>query len=127
MKKVFLFCLAMLLSACNLFEDNVMTDFYVKNTSNKTISFEASVIKPSQISGPQEVSLPFTVYPNDSVLARRISFRKDSEKPQKWFHKFIIHPVEGIRMNDPNLPENWIKYNTNDNPVYVFTLNKNAG
>jgi len=102
-----------------------MTEFYVKNTSNKTISFEASIIKSSQISGPYEVSLPFTVYANDSVLARKIEFVKDGKNPQKWFHRFTIQPVEGIQMNDPNLPENWIKYDKNGTPIYVFTLNKN--
>ena len=123
MKKVFLFFSIVLLFACSK-DEFLVTDFYVKNTSDKTISFDASVFKRSS-TGYYEISLPFVVYTNDSVLARRIEFSKDGKNPQKWFHKFIIHPVEGIQMNDPNLPENWIKYNTNDNPVYVFTLNKN--
>ena len=105
--------------ACN--KHYVMTEFYVKNTSDKTISFEASVMKSSQILGPHEVSETFTVYPNDSVLARKIEFLADNTK---WFTSFIIYPVEGIQMNDPNLPENWIKYNRNNLLIYVFTLNK---
>ena len=106
-------------------EDMVTTEFYVKNTSNKTITFVSSVIKPSQILGTHEVSVSFTVYSNDSVLARRIQFVRDGKNPQKWFHTFVIQPVDGIQMNDPNLPEKWIKYNVNDMPIYVFTLIKN--
>jgi hypothetical protein len=94
-----------------------MTKFYVKNTSNKTIRFDASVIKFSQITDPYEVSLPFTVYANDSVLARETRFSRDGKNPQRWFNTFVIHSVDGIEMNDPNLPKNWIKYNTNDNPI----------
>jgi len=120
MKKVFLFFSMVLFFACN--KHYVMTEFYVKNTSDKTISFEASVMKSSQILGPHEVSETFTVYPNDSVLARKIEFFADNTK---WFTSFIIYPVEGIQMNDPNLPDNWIKYYKNSLPIYVFTLNKN--
>ena len=124
MKKVFLFCSVVLFFACSKDEDYLMTDFYVKNTSNKTIKFDASIMKREH-DGWSVYSLPFTVYANDSVLARRISFRKDGENPQKWFYKFIIYPVEGIQMNDLNLSKNWIKYNMNNNPIYIFTLNKN--
>jgi hypothetical protein len=123
MKKVLLFFSIVLFFACSK-DEFLVTDFYVKNTSNKTISFDASILKRSS-DGYHELSLPFVVYANDSVLARRTEFSKDGKNPHKWFRKFIIHPVEGIEMNDPNLPENWIKYNTNGNPVYVFTLNKN--
>ena len=99
-----------------------MTEFYVKNTSDKTISFEASVMKSSEILGPHEVSEKFTVLPNDSVLARKIRFLEDNTK---WFTSFIIYPIEDIQMNDPNLPENWIKHKKDDLPIYVFTINKN--
>jgi hypothetical protein len=122
-KKVFLFCLVMIFFFC--FLDSIMTEFYVKNTSNKTISFEASIIKFSQITDPYEISLSFTVPPNESVLARKTEFQKDGKEPQKWFTKFVIHPVYGVEMNDPYLLENWVKYIKNDTPVYEFTLNKN--
>jgi len=105
--------------------DTTTTEFYVKNTSQKTITFDASIIKPSQLSGPYEVSLSFTVNANDSVLARKAQFNRDGKNPQNWFHTFVIHPVEGVQMNDPNLSENWIKYDVNVMPIYVFTLNKN--
>jgi hypothetical protein len=124
MKRFIIISLILLVfSACN--DDYVMTEFYVKNTSHKTISFEASVIKFSQITDPYEVFLQFTVNPNDSVLARRIEVKQDAKEPHKWFNTFVIHPVEGIEMNDPNLLGNWIKHNSNDTPIYVFTLNKN--
>jgi hypothetical protein len=120
LKTIIVACvLPLLLVACGE-SGYPMTEFYVKNTSDKIISFEASVIKPPDY---YEVSLPFTVYPNDSVLARKIGFAKDGKNPQKWFNKFVIHPVEGIPMNDPKLSENWIKCNTNSIPTYVFTLN----
>jgi hypothetical protein len=120
MKKVFLYFSIILFFACS--KDYVMTEFYVKNTSDKIINFEASVMKSSQILGPHEVTEFFTVHPNDSVLARKIEFLADNTK---WFTSFKIYQVEGIQMNDPNLPENWIKYNRNNLPIYVFTLNKN--
>jgi len=119
-KKVFLFFSTVLFFACG--KEYVMTEFYVKNTSNKTISFEASVMKSSQILGLHEVTETFTVHPNDSVLARKIEFLANNTK---WFTRFIIYPVEGIQMNDPNIPENWIRYDRNNLPIYVFTLNKN--
>ena len=121
MKKVFLLCSILLFFACEKF-DTVTTEYYVKNTSNKTIHFDASVLKQSTIMGPHEVTVSFTVHPNDSVLARKAEYWKETTK---WFTRFIIYPVEGIQMNDPNLPENWIKYDKNGLPVYVFTLNKN--
>lgn len=123
MKKLTVVIVALLCFGCS--KEHVMTEFYVKNTSNKTISFETSIIKFSTITDPYEVSLQFTVYSGDSVLARRTEFEKDGKEPQKWFHKFIIHPVEGIQMNDPNLAENWIKFNKDGTTIYVFTLNKN--
>ena len=37
-----------------------------------------------------------------------------------WFTKFEINPVDDIQMNDPYLPENWIKYSKEDTPVSPF-------
>jgi len=111
--------------ACGTDKDYIMTEFYVKNTSPKIITFDASVIKLSTITDPVEVFLSLTVLPNDSILARKTSFLKDGKEPQKWFNSFNIHPIEGIQMNDPNLPENWIRYPSEDIQIYVFTLNKN--
>ena len=31
----------------------------------------------------------------------------------------------GVEMNDPKIAENWIKYNINNTPTYVFKLNNN--
>ena len=122
MKKIIVLIAVVLCSACT--KEHVMTEFYVKNTSNKTISFEATIVKPSTITGTYEVTLPFTVNANDKVLARKIEFQKDGKDPQKWFTRFVIYPVEGIQMNDPNLSENWVKSNKDGTPVYEFTLNK---
>jgi len=122
MTKLIIACMAMVFFACG--KEYVKTEFYVKNSSSETINFEITIVKRSTITEPYEVSLPFTLNANDSILARRVEMQKDGKNPQEWFTKFVIYPVEGIQMNDPNLPENWIKYNTGDTPIYVFTLNK---
>ena len=124
MKKILVLLVAVFLFSSCVEDKHVTTEFYVKNTSTKTITFHASVIKYSQLSDPIEVSLPFTVYSNDSVLARRASFERDGKNPQNWFSKFAIDQIEGIEMNNPNLAENWIKSEINGTPIYVFTLNK---
>ena len=125
-KKVTLSLLVILLTSCVDFSDNdyETTSFYVKNTSNKTITFTAGVLKMSQITDPYVVTNTFTVNPNDSVLARNTNFKKNGTNPQSWFRSFEISPVSGVEMNDPKLPENWKKYENNDTPIYVFTLNK---
>ena len=127
MKKIILSFTILLMTSCIDFtnKDTPTTNFYVKNTSNKTISFNASVVKFSQLTDPTTVSVTFVVYPNDSVLAREVGFTKDGTAPQSWFKSFEIIPVSGIEMNDPNLAENWIKYNVSNTPTYVFKLNKN--
>ena len=122
-KKLIALGFALLCFACS--KESITTEFYVKNTSTKTISFDASVIKFSQITDPYEVFLSFTVHPDEIVLARKTGFEKDGKEPQKWFNTFVIHPVDGIQMNDPNLAENWIKSNKDGTPTYTFTLNKN--
>lgn len=125
MKKPLLILLvAILFFACESTDsDYPLTKFYVKNTSSVAISFDASVIKPSQ-TGSYEVKQSFTVHPNDSVLAREIGFKRDGKEPQNWFNTFQINPVDGIVMNNPNLASNWVKFNVANNPFYVFTLNK---
>lgn len=101
-----------------------MTAFIVKNTSDKPITFTASVIKMSQTFGAQEINNSFTVKPNDSIIARQTYFKKDGENPQKWFSKFDIFPVDGIEMNDPTVSGNWKKSSKDKVPTYTFTLNK---
>jgi hypothetical protein len=124
MKNVlFLFTLLFVTSCVDFSNDNIpTTDFYVKNTSDKTITFVASVLKFSTMT-TQTVS--FKVNAKDSVLAREIGYSRDGTEPQSWFESFTIQPVSGIQMNDPNLAANWVKYNVNNKPIYVFTLNKN--
>ncbi len=64
------------------------TSFWVTNSSNKTVNFKASIIKYSSM-GPHEMTLPFTVNPNDTVLFRSVGFRTDAN-PVNVFSKFII-------------------------------------
>ena len=127
MKKIILSLIVLILTSCVDFTNNdtPTTNFYVKNTSNITISFNASVLKYSQLTDPYTVTVSFDVYPNDSVLARKVGFTKDGKAPQSWFKSFEITPVSGVEMNDPKIAENWIKYNINNTPTYVFKLNKN--
>ncbi len=98
------------------------TTFYVKNDSNKPINFKATVLKRNSM-GPFEMTNAFTVKPKDSVLARQTGYKKDSENPQKWFTEFTIFPVDGVKINDPNIPNNWKKW-TNDKgkPCYTFKI-----
>jgi hypothetical protein len=100
-----------------------LTTFYVKNNSDKTINFKASIVKQSTM-GAFNMTLPFTVLPNDSVIARKASFRKDI-LPTQWFTQFIIFPVDSVLLNDPNDPDNWIKStDAKGKPVYKFNIAK---
>jgi hypothetical protein len=99
------------------------TTFYVKNTTNKTLNFKASVLKYSSM-GSFEMTLPFAVPPNDSVLARQVGFRKDAS-PTAWFTKFILFPSDSINFNDPNNATNWVKStDEKGRPVYTFNMTK---
>lgn len=125
MKKIiFSLLISTIFVSCLPMTGSPMTAFIVKNTSDKPISFTASVIKMSQTFGAQEVTNSFTVKPHDSIIARQTYFKKDGENPQKWFSKFDVFPVDGIELNNPNLPENWKKYSKDNVPTYTFTLNK---
>jgi len=99
------------------------TTFYVKNTSDKVQNFKASIMKYSSM-GQFEMTLPFVVPPNDSILARQVGFRKDAP-PTAWFTKFIIFPVDSVAFNDPNINENWVKStDSKGRTIYTFTLTK---
>ncbi len=120
MKKIILFILSLSLMSCGSY---TMSTFYVKNTSNKPVSFDASVMKFSQ-NGPYDVNQSFTIKPNDSVLARKASMKNDVS-PEKWFTQFNIFPVDGLEFNDPKNPQNWIKTSDKDGkPVYTFNIVK---
>ncbi len=60
-----------------------MTAFIVKNTSEKPISFFASVIKMSQTFGPQEVTNSFTVKAKDQHYCKTNLFQKKMAKIHK--------------------------------------------
>jgi hypothetical protein len=121
MRKLIIVLTFFSLTSCNV--NYPTTAFYVKNNSPKTINFKASVMKYSSM-GQFEMTLPFAVPPNDSILARKVGFRKDAV-PTAWFTKFIIFPVDSILIKDPYLPDNWIKASDNQGkPIYTFTLTK---
>lgn len=126
MRKIILLTLmTALITSCGVLNGNYpMTAFIVKNTSDKPISFSASVLKHSQIMGPQIIDNSFTVKPKDSLIVRQTNFKRDGENPQNWFQEFKIFPVDGIEMNDPKNAQNWIKSSKDNIPIYTFTINK---
>ena len=100
-----------------------LTTFYVKNNTNKIINFKASVVKYSSM-GQFEMTLPFTVLPTDSVVARRVNFRKDVS-PNEWFTQFLVFPIDSVVLNDPNISTNWIKSSdSKGKPIYTFNIAK---
>ena len=100
------------------------TTFYVKNTSDKPISFNATVMKRSQM-GPFYINQPFTVQPKDSVLTRKVGYKSDGQNPQNWFTEFKIFPVDSLEFNDPKLAQNWIKSVGKDGkPMFTFKIVK---
>jgi hypothetical protein len=100
-----------------------LTTFYVKNNTDQTVNFKATVVKQSSM-GPFERTVPFTVPARDSVLARQTNFHSDAE-PNQWFTDFTLFPIEGVFFNDPNKPESWIKStDAKGRPVYTFTVGK---
>ena len=120
MKKIiFLFILFTLISCGNY----TMSTFYVKNTSDKQVNFNATVVKYSQM-GPYLLNVPFAIKPNDSVLARKVKMRSDLS-PENWFEKFEIFPTDSLEYNDPKQSQNWIKTIGKDgNPIYTFKIVK---
>ena len=100
MKKLILSSLiSCLLISCGVINGNYAdTAFYAKNTSDKSISFEAGIFKNSVSMGRFEVKNNFQVKPNDSILITRTSFKKDYENPQHMFSSFNIFPPENVEL-----------------------------
>ena len=56
-------------------------------------------------------------------LTRQVGYKKNTENPQKWFNRFKIFPVDGMEMNDPYKPENWIEgTDQKGKRIYTFTI-----
>lgn len=120
MKKYLLTCVVLFSGCVSNYQS---TTFYVKNNANKPINFKASVEKLSSM-GPFVVTQPFTVLPQDSVLARYVKLRKDAP-PTAWFTEFIIFPADSVKLNDPKDAGNWVKtIDAKGKPVYTFNLAK---
>jgi hypothetical protein len=126
MKKIIvLLLITSILTSCTVLNGNSpMTAFIVKNTSEKPISFSASVVKFSQSMGAQTINNSFTIKPKDSIIVRQTYFKRDGENPQNWCQEFKIFPVDGVEMNDPKNAQNWIKSSKDNTPIYTFTINK---
>jgi len=100
-----------------------MTTFYVKNNTDRTLNFKASIMKHTSM-GLMEMTLPFSVPPHDSIVARKVN-RKIDAPPTTWFTKFIIFPTDSVWFNDPKSQENWIKsINAKGKPDYTFIMTK---
>lgn len=120
MRKIVTYLFFLTLTSCGSY---TMSTFYVKNTSNKSVSFDASVLKYSQM-GHYNINQSFTVNPNDSVLVRKVSMRNDLS-PEKWFTQFNIFPTDSLEFNDPKNPQNWVKTIGKDGkPIYTFNIVK---
>lgn len=126
MKKFLLIILASFtLISCGILTGKTpLTTFIVKNTSDKTLNFTASIYQQSQLMGPQIIKHSYTLRPNDSVITRKTYYTRDGKNPQIWFTEFNIFPSDGVELNDPNVAENWVKSSDTKNPTYTFTLNK---
>lgn len=121
MKHIIIILTTLAFTSCML--SYPVTTFYVKNNTDKTLNFRASVMKYGSM-GQSEMTLPFIVLPHDSVLARRVGLKKDAE-PTAWFTHFIIFPTDSILFNDPNNSANWIKStDAKGRPVYTFIMTK---
>lgn len=124
-KTIVILLISAFLTSCSVLNGNSpMTAFIVKNTSEKSISFSASVVKFSQSMGAQTINNSFTVKPKDSLIVRQTYFKRDGENPQNWCQEFKIFPVDGVEMNDPKNAQNWIKSSKDNIPIYTFTINK---
>jgi hypothetical protein len=122
MKKIFFILLTTIMFG-SCMTNYPTTTFYVKNTSDNTQNFKASIMKYSSM-GPYEMTLPFAVPAQDSVVARKVEFRQDAI-PTAWFTEFIIFPSDSVAFNDPKNPENWVKStDEKGKTVYTFTMTK---
>lgn len=120
MKKITTILILFTLYSCGSY---TMSTFYAKNTSNKPVNFNASVVKYSQM-GTYLLNIPFVVKPKDSVLARKVELRSDLT-PEHWFQKFEIFPADSLKFNDPKETLNWKKtIDKAGKPIYTFTINK---
>ncbi|MFT3704513.1 MAG: hypothetical protein QM802_19250 [Agriterribacter sp.] len=100
-----------------------MTTFYVKNNTNKTINFKATIEKLTSM-GMRDMTLPFTVLPMDSVLARKIGIKNGAE-PTVWFTEFVLFPIDSVQFNDPTDAKNWVRStDVKGKPVYTFNVAK---
>ena len=121
MKRLFSILTCLTLASC--MTNYQMTTFYVKNNTNRTVNFKASVDKLSSM-GSFIMTLPFTVLPNDSVIARKVQLRKNAP-PTAWFTQFILFPIDSVKLNDPNDAINWIKStDTKGKQIYIFKVAK---
>ena len=118
--------------------------YFIKNTSNQTISFDITVPKGERVVTEghgygltSDSVYTFKVNANDSIVFVTFgNLWEDFKNPPNCFTQFEISPVNGIQMNDPYLPENWVEYKnpysnayggdykTNSSTSYLFILNK---
>lgn len=123
MKKIFvIIVLSIVFISCGSLgsASHPTTTFYVKNNSSETINFSSTVVVFPMSRGP--LTRHFYVPPKDSILARRVDFKKDAE-PQKWFLEFKIFPNDNVKIFNPNKAENWIKrVDSRGKLLYTFII-----
>jgi hypothetical protein len=122
MKKAIILLSGILITSCGAsgFGSYPTTTFYVKNNSNETIDFSSTIVVFPMSRGP--LTRSFSVPAKDSILARQVDFKKDTE-PQKWFLEFKIFPNDNVKIFDPNNAGNWKKsFDIKGRPNYTFLI-----
>jgi hypothetical protein len=76
--KKYLYLLILGLNACKLVEpDFKSTNFYLENKCNAEILVTTGVIKPSQINGPQKITLTDNIKISEKFLLRKLNVSAD--------------------------------------------------
>ncbi|MFH7004202.1 hypothetical protein [Flavobacterium bizetiae] len=114
MKKIVFILLTLTLMSC---KKDAMISYYVKNTSDKAVIFDAIE------TGPMDSFRTITVEPKDSVEVAQISMKYMT--PEKWFNEFNINRKDSVEVNDTKKPQNWIKGIDRDGKlIYTFNIVK---
>lgn len=110
-KMLFILCLLTLISC----KKDSMISYYVKNTSDKPIIFDAV-----EIGGPMDSFRTITVESKDSVIVSQVSMKYMT--PEKWFKGFNIDRKDSVEVKDSTNPQNWIKGIDSDGKI-IYTFN----
>lgn len=112
MKKIVLILFVVTLASCK--KDNMIA-YYVKNTSDKAIIFNATE------TGPMDSFR--TIEANDSVIVSETSIK--FKTPEAFFKDFYMDRKDSVAINDSKDPKNWKKHiDKSDKVIYTFNIIK---